>query len=155
MCDRFPPPSAPNASACQNGHTTTLGRRFFLWQLLSLIGFWTLWPMRSAQAKRYGIRRGSVKVLESVGGSAQVKLKGQDVLLIRDSPTSVRALNPMCTHKKCLVRYHNASGDIQCKCHKSKFTLDGQVVSGPAPRALTTYPASITSEQIIVELPET
>lgn len=111
-------------------------------------------PARWAQAKKYGLKRTTIKALDTVGGSAQVKIKDKDVLLIRDTETSIRAINPVCTHKKCMVRYQSATNDIGCKCHKSKFLLDGTVVSGPAPRPLGVYQASLTGEQIVISIPD-
>ena len=111
-----------------------------------------LLPYRWAQAKKVGLKMSSLKPLNTVGGSVMVKVKGQELLLIRDAAQSVRALDPMCTHKKCKVFYRAETRDIGCKCHKSKFTLDGKPVSGPAPRPLGRFDAKIKGEQLIIDL---
>lgn len=111
-----------------------------------------LLPWRWAQAKKIGMRIAQMPALQKVGGSAVVTVKGQELLLIRDTATSIRAIDPMCTHKKCKVFYQAASRDLGCKCHKSKFSLSGEVMGGPAPRALRTFAAKIKGEQIIIDL---
>ncbi len=44
------------------------------------------------------------------------------------------ALIAVCTHLGCLPRPERKS--LVCPCHGSRFALDGQVISGPARRAL-------------------
>jgi Rieske Fe-S protein len=44
------------------------------------------------------------------------------------------ALDNVCTHLGCLVRPQDATGTsgFACRCHGSRFTADGQVITGPA-----------------------
>ena len=115
-----------------------------------------LWPWRQALAKKIGIKLDQVAALKEVGGSQVLTLKALDgpLLLVRQSETEVRAINPMCTHKKCLVRYNTESKKLHCKCHKSQFELTGKVLGGPAKKDLATYPASLTQDQIVISLPD-
>lgn len=46
----------------------------------------------------------------------------------------IYALSLICTHLGCTVQV-NPDG-LTCPCHGSRFDLSGQVLSGPAPRAL-------------------
>lgn len=61
------------------------------------------------------------------------------------------ALSLVCTHLGCTVNI-NADGII-CPCHGSRFDLKGQVLSGPAPRALERlnlrYPDAQTLEILL------
>jgi len=57
----------------------------------------------------------------------------KNVYILRNRE-GMRALSAICTHLGCIVT-ETANG-FQCPCHGSKFTLDGNVVSGPAPRGL-------------------
>jgi len=43
-------------------------------------------------------------------------------------------ISAICTHLGCTVQLRGAEFD--CPCHGSRFTLDGQVIGGPAPRPL-------------------
>jgi cytochrome b6-f complex iron-sulfur subunit len=47
-----------------------------------------------------------------------------------------RALSSVCTHLGCITRYQPGEEVIACPCHGSRFDLDGEVLAGPAPRAL-------------------
>lgn len=51
-------------------------------------------------------------------------------------PDGFRALSSVCTHLGCITRYQAGEGIIACPCHGSRFDLDGEVLSGPAPRPL-------------------
>lgn len=127
-------------------------RRRFLATLTGALAFLAL-PWRRAQAKKVGLQLGQVAPLAHVGGQATVTVKGRELLLIRDTQQSVKAINPMCTHKACKVFYKAKSNDLACKCHKSSFTLGGKVLGGPAPRPLQTYPAKLNGQQIVIDLP--
>jgi cytochrome b6-f complex iron-sulfur subunit len=47
-----------------------------------------------------------------------------------------RALSSVCTHLGCITRHQPDGNFIACPCHGSRFTLDGEVTAGPAPRPL-------------------
>jgi len=44
------------------------------------------------------------------------------------------AISSVCTHLGCLVA--PTEWGFQCPCHGSKYTLEGKVIAGPAPRPL-------------------
>lgn len=50
------------------------------------------------------------------------------------------AFSTKCTHLGCNVRWVPEEGQFICACHNSHFKLDGEVISGPAPRGLDTLP---------------
>lgn len=51
-------------------------------------------------------------------------------------PDGFRALSSVCTHLGCVTRYRPGEETIACPCHGSRFSLDGEVLAGPAPRSL-------------------
>ncbi len=134
--------------------SSTFGRRDFL--LGSGLGLGTLLVLptvaASAEGDKVAIPLAKLEVLKTVGGSVVLKLKGKLVLLVRDSATSVRAFNPICTHRECVVAYNPGEKKIKCPCHGSQFDLNGHAVHGPASRPLATYAADLAGEQIIVTL---
>ena len=58
------------------------------------------------------------------------------VFLVKTGEGAVTALDPTCTHMGCLVRWNDAERTWDCPCHGSRFTTQGQVISGPAEKAL-------------------
>jgi Rieske Fe-S protein len=61
------------------------------------------------------------------------------------------ALSPICTHLGCTVNIEGAH--LVCPCHGSTYDRAGQVLRGPAERALRSYPAMATSAgELVIEL---
>lgn len=58
---------------------------------------------------------------------------GRAVAVFRGE-AGVYAVSRVCTHLGCLVKVE--AGGFDCPCHGSRFAPDGEVVKGPAPRAL-------------------
>ena len=48
----------------------------------------------------------------------------------------VYAVSAVCTHLGCITRFLSDEFVIACPCHGSRFDIEGNVVHGPAPRAL-------------------
>ncbi len=46
------------------------------------------------------------------------------------------AVSAVCTHLGCITQWKPELDLIACPCHGSRFSKDGGVVNGPAPRAL-------------------
>ncbi|KGI67345.1 Rieske (2Fe-2S) protein [Mycolicibacterium rufum] len=59
-----------------------------------------------------------------------------------------KAFSAVCTHQGCLVN-KVADGTIDCPCHGSKFSLDGQVVNGPAKKPLEPVNVTVQGESIV------
>ncbi|MDD5307879.1 MAG: Rieske (2Fe-2S) protein [Deltaproteobacteria bacterium] len=91
--------------------------------------------------------------LTAVGGVKAVRLGGRDLVLVRDSATIVKALDARCTHQGCIVMYTKATKLLDCPCHGSQFRLDGRPAKGPAPSPLTTYPATLSGNAVVIDLP--
>jgi len=61
-------------------------------------------------------------------------------------PDGFRALSSVCTHLGCVTRYQPDQRVIACPCHGSRFSLDGEVLAGPAPRPLPQFQMALTTE---------
>ena len=86
--------------------------------------------------------------LNSAGGSLIV----QTILVINTDGVNYTALTSICTHKGCTVAFNSGAANIQCPCHGSVYAISGSVINGPAPRALRTYPVSLTGTILTITL---
>jgi Rieske Fe-S protein len=91
--------------------------------------------------------------LQKAGGSMVTRIRGKELLLVRDTETSAHAFELKCPHEGCDVNYAPASQKIECPCHDALFDLNGKVVQGPPPRPLETYPAIVDGERILINIP--
>lgn len=60
------------------------------------------------------------------------------------------ALSSICTHRGCTVDLGGPG--FGCPCHGSQYDREGQVTRGPASRALTRYPVSVTGDELVIEV---
>ena len=70
------------------------------------------------------------------GEGGMVKLEGQTVGAYRDPAGVLHAVSVTCTHLGCTLTWNNAETSWDCPCHGSRFTHEGEVIEGPATRAL-------------------
>ncbi len=74
------------------------------------------------------------------------------VYVSTDDGREFRGFSNICTHLGCRVRWVAEEDGFYCPCHNAVFGPDGQVVSGPPPRALDEYPVKVEDGQIFVSL---
>jgi cytochrome b6-f complex iron-sulfur subunit len=74
-------------------------------------------------------------------------LEDERVFLVRQGNT-YRCLSAICTHLGCTV--NRADHGYHCPCHGSVFDDQGNVKSGPAPRALEWFQVSFSKDNRIV-----
>ena len=85
-----------------------------------------------------------------VGDAKIFRFKGVPSIVVRVSEKSVRALSAVCTHLGCIVKWDGAKEALLCPCHAAIFDVNGNVVSGPAPRPLPSYPTKIAQDEVII-----
>jgi glycine/D-amino acid oxidase-like deaminating enzyme/nitrite reductase/ring-hydroxylating ferredoxin subunit len=68
-----------------------------------------------------------------------VEYKGEKLAVYKDPTGGVHALNPVCTHAKCIVQWNNTEKSWDCPCHGARFDCHGNVLTGPARDNLTPY----------------
>jgi glycine/D-amino acid oxidase-like deaminating enzyme/nitrite reductase/ring-hydroxylating ferredoxin subunit len=76
------------------------------------------------------------------GEGAIVSAAGQKVAGFRDDDGVLHAVSSRCTHLGCQVAWNAAERTWDCPCHASRFTVDGEILNGPAvdplePRAVS------------------
>ena len=93
-----------------------------------LVGDWSTKPLSSAERAR-DLGRGEATVVRRDG----------DVLgIYRDEEGEIHAVDAVCPHMHCLVRWNDGERTWDCPCHGSRFECDGKVLDGPAVDDLST-----------------
>lgn len=91
-------------------------------------------------AQFVGKRLGAGKISEladiAPGEGRLVKYEGSTVAIYKDETGKIYALNPICTHAKCVVDWNLAEKTWDCPCHGARYDLNGNVLTGPAHRGL-------------------
>src|SRR5699024_5459147 len=66
------------------------------------------------------------------GEGKVVALDGQKVAVFRSKQGKLHLVSGVCTHMGCIVHWNNAEESWDCPCHGSRFSIDGEVLEGPA-----------------------
>ena len=84
--------------------------------------------------KARGTFEGKSQSLRSIkrGEGAVVEADGAKVAAYRHDDGTLVLRSAVCTHKGCTVAWNNAERTWDCPCHGSRFTAEGDVISGPA-----------------------
>ena len=69
----------------------------------------------------------------------------QDFLLFSHQ-TEAWAISRTCTHLGCRVNFLEDQQIIECPCHQSRFTPQGQRIAGPARKNLPSYPVEVQKD---------
>ena len=106
---------------------------------------------RSSTASTPSLRELATVAAVPDGGVVEVTAAaGQPAYLLR-SGDSIRLLSATCTHARCQVSWEAGSQQFQCPCHQGRYDSQGQVVSGPPPRALADLPVVIDDGTIYLD----
>jgi menaquinol-cytochrome c reductase iron-sulfur subunit len=70
--------------------------------------------------------------------------------LVKTDEHTVVAFNPACTHLACPYHWDDKAHQFACPCHDSKFSIEGKVLAGPAPRPLDRYVAKVEDGKILI-----
>ncbi|MGB0437445.1 MAG: ubiquinol-cytochrome c reductase iron-sulfur subunit [Mycobacterium sp.] len=72
-----------------------------------------------------------------------------DVVVTQPEEGDFKGFSAVCTHTGCLIN-EVADGTINCPCHGSKFSLDGEVLNGPATRPLNAEAITVQGDSILL-----
>ena len=70
--------------------------------------------------------------------------------VVKQPDSSIVAYGPQCTHLGCAYHWEDGKNDFLCPCHSSVFSIDGKVVSGPAPRPLDRYDTKVQGTKLLL-----
>lgn len=85
-----------------------------------------------------------------LGTAKEIIFNETPLVVINRRGSGFIALSRVCTHLGCLVGYDKFNNKLVCPCHAGEFDLEGNVLSGPATKALPRYPLKITADQITI-----
>ncbi|MCA9419568.1 MAG: ubiquinol-cytochrome c reductase iron-sulfur subunit [Nitrospira sp.] len=88
--------------------------------------------------------------IHSITDGWQKTTTKKSIWVVRNDTGTITAYSPICTHLGCGYRWEADQRKFHCPCHHSFFSLDGKVLSGPAPRPLDTLPAKIEKGRLLV-----
>ncbi len=115
-------------------------RRDFLglaaaWSALATLAFATVGMLKLPKAAVLPSpsKKFRVALPESLAPGEPFLAPGRPVVLVRDGE-GVYAVSRVCTHLGCIVQPSPSGFD--CPCHGSRFSADGAVLKGPAPKPL-------------------
>jgi menaquinol-cytochrome c reductase iron-sulfur subunit len=86
---------------------------------------------------------------ERVDGWRTVAEKGT-AWVVKYADGHVVAFGPNCTHLGCAYHWEAGQKDFFCPCHNSIFSIDGKVVSGPAPRPLDRFQTKLEGDKLLI-----
>lgn len=86
----------------------------------------------------------AASAIGTVGGAAVVQTGLGTFLVSRTSTAGFTVLTATCTHEACTVTGFEG-GRYVCPCHGSQYSTSGDVLQGPAPRALQAFPAQFAN----------
>jgi Rieske Fe-S protein len=70
------------------------------------------------------------------GDAAVMKVGGKSAAVHRDLEGTLHAVSATCTHLGCTVEWNASEDSWDCPCHGSRFSVNGDVLHGPAVRPL-------------------
>lgn len=70
--------------------------------------------------------------------------------VVKYADNRVVAFGPNCTHLGCAYHWEAGQNEFFCPCHNSVFSIDGKVVSGPAPRPLDRFDTKVQGTKLLI-----
>jgi menaquinol-cytochrome c reductase iron-sulfur subunit len=80
----------------------------------------------------------------------KVSSEKQTAWVVKLPDQKIVAFGPQCTHLGCAYHWEERSSEFLCPCHSSVFSMDGKVLSGPAPRPLDRYATKIENGKLLL-----
>lgn len=72
-----------------------------------------------------------------LGEGVVIEEEGHKLAVFRNDDDGLQVSSAVCSHMGCIVHWNSAEKSWDCPCHGSRFDTSGEVLEGPALRALT------------------
>lgn len=107
-------------------------RRFFIWLGLLALGY----PILRFVGFKVPTEPRLVEIKNTL--TSGNFFMGPDFILF-EGEQGPWAVSRKCTHLGCKLNYLEKEGFLECPCHQSRFSPKGEVMHGPAKRALPRF----------------
>lgn len=148
-----------------NRRTFQLAFIYAIWSLMGLIlgipaAIYLLWPPRPKREAEW-IEAGSLSELPLKTPQELVfrknRIDGWKVIsekstawVVKMTEQEVVAFSPQCPHLGCAYHWVAKQNEFLCPCHASTFSIEGEVLTGPAPRALDRFEVKVEGEKLLL-----
>ena len=85
----------------------------------------------------------------SSGQGKVINVDGHRAGAYRDAKGELHIVDTTCTHMGCELNWNMAEKSWDCPCHGSRFSVDGEVIEGPAIRPLNVGKSVNTIEKLV------
>jgi len=109
-------------------------------------------PVNAGSAR---LRLSAFPELRTRDGAVKIQPAGMPdpIYVLASGDGGFQALSPICTHRGCTVDIHGER--LVCPCHGSTYDRAGNVLKGPAQRALTRFRTSVSGDELTITLAAT
>ncbi|TDQ11937.1 FAD-dependent oxidoreductase [Pedobacter metabolipauper] len=126
------------------GNESKYAKLFSPSRIKPIAGFMDFVKENADVAYHFVADRFSAKEIESLteikAGEGQIiEYKDQKLAVYKDSSGKISALDPVCTHAGCIVKFNTSEKSWDCPCHGGRFSIDGKVLNGPPTQDLKAY----------------
>jgi menaquinol-cytochrome c reductase iron-sulfur subunit len=149
-----------------------LNRRMFylifiyvVWVTIGMVlaipaAFYLLWPPRPKKEQDWA-DAGTLKELKLGTPSEwvfrrnrvdgwKVTSEKSTVWVVKKAENEIIAFSPQCPHLGCAVHWVAKKHEFLCPCHASTFSIEGQVLSGPAQRPLDRFEVKVEGDKLLL-----
>lgn len=148
-----------------NRRTFYLACIYAIWALLGLVlavpaAVYLLWPPRPRKEQDW-TEAGTVTQLQ-IGTPSEFVFRRNRVdgwkvtsekstaWVVKMAENQVVAFSPQCPHLGCAYHWVAKQNEFLCPCHASTFSIEGQVLTGPAPRALDRFEVNVEGDKLLL-----
>ncbi|MCC9135751.1 FAD-dependent oxidoreductase [Pontibacter silvestris] len=81
------------------------------------------------------------------GEGKTIEIDDEKLAAYRDEEGQLHVVSSICPHMGCVVHFNNAEKSWDCPCHGSRFSIEGEVLEGPAYHNLAKPKATNDTEE--------
>lgn len=136
---------------------------YFLWSVMTAAlalpaVAYLLSPFRNREESEW-VEAGDVSTLEvnnpkefvfqrSSPDGWKVTTRKATAWVVKTPEEKIIAFSPRCTHLACAYHWADEDRKFLCPCHDSFFSIEGEVLTGPAPRRLDRYEVRVEGSRL-------